>query len=91
MSYLDRIKMVLEEYDPEHTYTFKGPCLFCKKDYTIIIKGPELFDYRKSGRIDSLRSNSMDDREFLISGSCPKCWDEMFPEEEDGDNSGDME
>ena len=24
-----------------------------------------------------------DQRELLISGICPKCWDEMFPPEED--------
>lgn len=26
---------------------------------------------------------SDDDREMLISGTCPNCWDEMFPELED--------
>ena len=28
---------------------------------------------------------SADDREMLISGVCPTCWDEMFPPEEDED------
>lgn len=28
-------------------------------------------------------SLSADEREMLISGVCPQCWDEMFPPEED--------
>lgn len=26
-----------------------------------------------------------DERELLISGTCPKCWDEMFPPDSDED------
>lgn len=26
---------------------------------------------------------SADDRERLMTGTCPKCWDAMFPDEED--------
>lgn len=29
---------------------------------------------------------SAEERELLISGTCPSCWDAMFGEEEDGES-----
>lgn len=31
---------------------------------------------------DAMPELSPDEREMLISGVCPKCWDKMFPKEE---------
>lgn len=76
VSNIDKMKYK-EEHDPEHVYIFSGPCVFCGQERTVTVKGPELFHYRKTGRIQSLISNSLDDREFLISGICSVCWDDM--------------
>jgi len=39
----------------------------------------------KSGELiqNALPELSLDDRELLISGTCGKCWDAMFPPEEE--------
>jgi hypothetical protein len=32
---------------------------------------------------DALPELSAEEREILISGICPECWDEMFPEDDE--------
>ena len=67
-----------EAYEPEHTYTFTGPCLVTGEDYSVTVKGSELFDFRRTNSIMMLKSLDAGDREFLISGTSPAGWEKMF-------------
>lgn len=72
-----------EQLNP-HRYTFHVPCLVCRTVGDIDIPAQELFEYRQGKLIQhAMRSVSVDNREWLISGICPTCWNEMFPPEED--------
>jgi hypothetical protein len=52
-----------------HYYTFTGKCLFSDRVHSVDVPGPELFAYRQGALIqDALKSVSVDDREFLMSG-----------------------
>ena len=44
----------------------------------------EGFELRRQGALiqDAFPNMSADHREMLISGTCPVCWDKMFPEED---------
>ena len=72
-----------EAYEPEHTYTFTGPCLVTGDSYSVTVKGSELFDFRRTGSIMMLKSLSAGDREFLISGTSPRGWDKLFGGQEE--------
>ena len=67
-----------EAYEPEHTYTFTGPCLVTGEDYSVTVKGSELFDFRRTNSIMMLKSLCAGDREFLISGTSPMGWEKLF-------------
>ena len=60
------------------------PCVKCKdtKEVNVDFAG---FRAWQSGELiqNALPELSVDQREFLISSICPKCWDEMFPSDED--------
>jgi hypothetical protein len=53
-----------------------------KKEVDVNFEG---FQAWQSGEFiqDALPELSTDERELLISGICPKCWDVMFPSDED--------
>lgn len=60
------------------------PCRLCKEvtDLTVNIEG---FVAWQGGKLiqDALPELSADQRELLISGTCDKCWNEMFPSDEE--------
>lgn len=57
-----------------------GKCVFCGKHQVVKMTSPEYSAFNFSDALiqDALPNHSADDREFLISGICPKC----FPSEE---------
>ena len=65
-------------------YTIETTCPFCHKTHTVQVRGK---DYRawQDGELaqNAFPYLSADEREMLISGICPTCWDGMFGEEED--------
>ena len=79
--YIDKCDYT-EDYteDGGHTYTFTGPCVITGKEHSVTVKGPELFEYRQSGWLSSIKSIGAGDREFLISGTSPEGWELMFGE-----------
>jgi len=80
-----------EQYEPEHTYTFTGPCLKTGKPYSVTVPGAGLFQYNKGVKIQAAFPNlSAEDREFLISGYSPEGWKMVFGNEEDEDESSDV-
>ena len=60
------------------------PCRLCNEvaDLTVNIEG---FVAWQGGKLiqDALPELSADQRELLISGTCDKCWNEMFPSDEE--------
>lgn len=55
-------------------------CIFCGKIHAVKVPRKEYFNWSIKGILiqDAMPSVSVDDREFLISNICSKC----FPEEE---------
>ena len=63
-----------EVYDPEHIYTFTGPCIITGEPYSVEVKGSELHKFREKNCILQLKSLSDEQREFLITGMTPAGW-----------------
>ncbi len=78
MNYLDRCSYV-ESYSPEHTYTFTGPCMVTGEPTSVTVKAAELFAYNRGAYVqDAFKILSAGDREFIVSGTSQKGWDQMF-------------
>ena len=78
MRYIDKLKYTESHSQQGHTYTFTGSCLVTKKEYSVTVKGSELFAMRQTDNIMALTSLKDEYREFLISGTSPEGWDEIF-------------
>lgn len=65
-----------ETYNP-HLYHFSGDCVVTGEKYTVSIPGEELFRYNQTGSVSSLKSLSIDDKEFVITGTSPEGWAQM--------------
>lgn len=66
--------------DDRQNLKISGPCKRCNAPITIQVRATdyqklEFGDYVQ----DCLPYKSASEREFLLSGICGKCWDEMFP------------
>lgn len=60
--------------------SISGKCVKCKKEKTVVVLVSELAAYGRGELIQNAMPNLSDDeREFLISGFCPECWDSLFP------------
>lgn len=64
--------------------TVSGPCYSCGQNQEVIVPADALRRF-KAGELaqNCFPLTPSDQREFLISGICSKCWDEMFAEFED--------
>lgn len=64
--------------------TLTTTCPFCGKSHDVVV---DIFDYFawQEGELvqNAFPYLSANDREMLISGICPKCWDEMFGGEDE--------
>lgn len=63
-----------------------GECPFCTKPNAKITVSVSQYNRLTNGgeHIQNVIPDvSSDDRETLISGTCPTCWNELFPPEED--------
>ncbi len=55
------------------------PCPFCKKEYQKVFPADGYRRYQAGEKVqDCFPDMSADDREFLITGICPTCWDLTF-------------
>lgn len=60
------------------------PCSWCNKDSIIYLDAASYLNYSNGAPIqDAFPFLSPDERELIISGTHPKCWDEMFPSEDE--------
>jgi hypothetical protein len=76
---------------PDHV-TVSGACYFCKAPQQVTVRGDALQRFRDGGfPQDCFPDLPAAQREFLISGICPTCWNDMFPAEDDDDAEGHSE
>lgn len=59
-------------------------CMLCREQATLLVPGDGLAEWL-AGRLiqEALPTLSIDEREMLISGTHPDCWDDLMGEEED--------
>ena len=69
-----------------NTATVAVPCRWCGS-VTELHPSVEGFVAWQNGELiqRAMPELDADERELLISGTCPKCWDEMFPPDLDED------
>ena len=77
MRYINR-NCTYTENHTEGTYTFTGPCLVTGDDYSVTIPGHELWDLNQGEPIMCLKSLDAGDREFVMTGTSPKGWEQLF-------------
>ena len=60
-------------------------CPFCGKENEINVNMIDYWEWENEGKLaqQAFPYLSANEREALISGICPSCWDKMFPPEED--------
>lgn len=89
MRYADNHCEVIESHEPEHTYTFVGPCVVTGKEQRVTVKAADLLRYRQTNGYvqECFHYLSKDDREFLISGTSGEGWKMMFGDGEDSVDS----
>jgi hypothetical protein len=69
---------------PEFKVAIRGPCYHCSEPQEVIVDDAALRKFR-AGKFaqDCFPTLPAEQREFLISGICGKCWNEMFPDAEE--------
>ena len=83
MRYADSRCEMIETYQPEHTYTFVGPCVVTGKEQRVTVKAQDLFRYRQGAYVqDAFPYLDKGDREFLISGTSDEGWKILFSDDE---------
>jgi hypothetical protein len=69
---------------PEFQVAVRGPCYSCGKAQEVIVADADLRKFRAGEYAQNCFPYlSAAAREFLISGICEKCWEEMFAETEE--------
>lgn len=64
--------------------TIEVSCPFCGSTNFISVYDADYIDWQNGALVqDAFPYLDADDREMLISGICPSCWEAMFPDEED--------
>ena len=60
------------------------PCLGCGTHATFTMTKEQFDQYQAGEHVQRIFPDwSEDDREMLISGTCPTCWEDIFPEEDE--------
>ena len=58
-------------------------CVHCNEDYDIMVDPTDLKRWYDGEFIQvALDYLTDDERELLMSGTCGKCWDKLFPEDQ---------
>lgn len=59
-------------------------CPFCGEMHEVPVNEADYWDWQDGALVqDAFPYLTADEREMLVSGICPNCWDKMFPEEEE--------
>lgn len=66
------------------TLLITKPCPYCERIQKVAVPESGFKAWKSGTRIqDALPGLTADDREILLSGICPECWDANFSEEVD--------
>ena len=67
-------------------------CKLCGGSFPQFEVNEEAYKAWQGGRLiqNVMPALTADQREMLISGTCPRCWDNLFPEEEDEEDISEM-
>jgi hypothetical protein len=72
----------------KQTVTFTGPCYSCQEPQSVTVAASDAAKFQQGGFAqDCFPYLTADQREFLISGICNKCWDDMFKEDDEADDA----
>lgn len=65
--------------------TIVTECPICHHANEVMVNEEDYFAWAFDGELvqSAFPYLSADEREMLVSGICPTCWDKMFPDEED--------
>lgn len=67
-----------------------GPCHTCSAPQAVAVEPTDLEKFRQGGYVqDCFSYLSADEREFLLSGICSKCWQDLFGSEDEDDDEED--
>lgn len=59
-------------------------CPFCEKTHILIVPAEGWTAYNNGVLIqDAFPNMTADEREFILTGICPECWDSMVGDEDD--------
>lgn len=65
-------------------YIIITSCPFCGEINEIAVSEDDYWDWQDGALVqDAFPYLTVDEREMLISGICPDCWNDMFPEDEE--------
>lgn len=73
-----------ETYEPEHTYTFIGPCVKTGKEVRVTVPATGLYRFHQGAFMqDAFPDLAAADREWLISGYSAEGWALIFDSDEE--------
>lgn len=65
----------------------RGPCIYCRAPQEIRLQADDLQKFLAGGFAqDCFPYLTASEREFLLSGICGACWDDIFPPEGNDDD-----
>ncbi len=71
----------------EDAITITTTCPFCGKSHGVKVSAADFWEWNDGALVqDAFPYLSADEREMLISGICPTCWDKMFGGEDEEDD-----
>lgn len=71
-----------------NTLRVDGPCIYCRTPQSVTVPAEALIKFGQGGFAQECFPNlPAHAREFLISGICDKCWNELFPADEEEEDS----
>lgn len=65
-------------------YILQAPCIECKIPQAVTVTSEEMYKWQHGALVQHAFPNiTIDQREFLISGMCGKCFDKIFANADD--------
>lgn len=60
-------------------------CQTCRKKYEFLVDPEGFYKWREQGLYiqDALPDNTPEERELILNQICGKCWNEMFPDDDE--------
>lgn len=68
-----------------HTYTLTETCIECGKDSSVVVQGPDLFNWNNGAAVQvAFPYLTASERELMfMSHICGTCWENLFADDEE--------